>query len=76
MIEDGRTQLALQPEGEHDKAVLTILEKVGTCHARRAHFYQNQAGWTRWEQQGTCDLILVFDTAAPEPEMKDVLVPD
>lgn len=42
MIESGRTQLVLQPEGEHDKAVLKLLEKLPHNPSRRIF---SMSGW-------------------------------
>jgi hypothetical protein len=58
LIEKNRTQLVLQPETDHDKDVLKILEKLPNTH--RAEFYGCQGGWTR-HASGSTDLMIVFD---------------
>lgn len=65
LIEDGRTQLVLSPESDHDKSVIGILKTLP--NARECEFYQTRGGWTTGRdidnpygirQQ---DLAIVFD---------------
>lgn len=58
LIKEDRTQLVLQPEGEHDKSVLEMLAGLPNTH--RSEFYDCQGGWTRGST-GESDLIIVFD---------------
>lgn len=76
MVESGRTQLVLQPENEHDRAVLKLLEKLP--HTHRDEFFHCQGGWTRHKHatltmydrdtdDRRCDLVIVFDDPQKEP---------
>jgi hypothetical protein len=60
VIKENRTQLVLQPESDHDKAVLEILEKLP--NTSRLDFYDTQGGYTRFSTSGhQDDLAIVFD---------------
>lgn len=70
MIERGRTQLVLQPENDHDKEVIKLLEKLPGTH--RDNFYRCQGGWTRhvssMDPDSDKDLVIVFDEVEELPE--------
>lgn len=58
LIKERRVQLILEPETDHDKEVLKILEKLPNTH--RTYFYDCEGGWTRTNNNDR-DLIIVFD---------------
>lgn len=72
LIKEGRTQLVLHPEGEHDKAVLDVLEKMPNTH--RTNLYDRQGGWTAFSEYGSYygshdqnkDLMIIFDKSSGE----------
>jgi len=67
LIKEGRTQLVLHPDSEHDKSVLDTLEKLPNTH--RTNLYDRQGGYTAFSEYGTSygshsqnkDLMIVFD---------------
>ena len=64
LVEEGRTQLVLQPENDHDKEVAKVLEKLPNTH--RSHFYQCQGGYTTSYPRDKEDVIIVFDEEKPK----------
>lgn len=69
LIKEGRTQIVLHPESEHDKSVLDVLEKLPNTH--RTDLYDRQGGYTMFNAQNYQsggeatgkDLMIVFDEA-------------
>lgn len=60
VIKENRTQLVLEPESEHDKNVLKVLEKLPNTH--RLDFYDTKGGYTRFSNGGHKeDLSIVFE---------------
>lgn len=69
LIKEGRVQLVLHPESDHDKEVIKILEKMPNTH--RDNFYDCEGGWTRHNRgyygggydspDRNPDLMIVFD---------------
>jgi hypothetical protein len=69
MIEQGRTQLVLQPENQADKEALAILQpRIENTSSKtyRDRYYQCAGGWTRHDA-ARHDLVIVFDQVAPLP---------
>lgn len=67
MIRENRTQLVLEPENDHDKSVLKLLEQMPNTH--RCDFFDTEGGFSRGISANTMynshveDLIIVFDKA-------------
>lgn len=60
VIKEGRTQLVLQPESDHDKEVLKVLEKLPNTH--RIDFYDTAGDYSRFSSGSSHDdLAIVFD---------------
>ena len=64
-IEDGRDQIVLTPQTDHEKALLGKMKDMyetgaGNLTIRRGAFYSCQGGWTR---HGSADdsVIIVMD---------------
>jgi hypothetical protein len=65
LIQSRRTQLVLQPDSDHDKAVIGVLSKLPNSH--RIDFYETRVGWSNFRGQNDVphdDLAIVFDTDA------------
>jgi hypothetical protein len=64
-IEEGRDQIVLTPQSDHETALLGKLKDLyehgrGSLTIRRGNFYACQGGWTR-EGTGTESVIIVID---------------
>jgi hypothetical protein len=70
LIQEGRTQLVLKPESEHEKEVLNVLRKMPNTHSD--NFYDCEGGWTRrsgigmYDTEKDKDLVIVFDNKEDE----------
>ena len=58
LIKEKRTQLVLEPESDHDKAVIKILNTLPNTYL--ANFFDCLGGYT-YGSMGGSDLIIVFD---------------
>jgi hypothetical protein len=69
LIEDGRLQLVLTPETEHEKAALKTIEgRKADVSILAGEFYACSGGWTRQshsfgESRAAQSLMVVVDTA-------------
>jgi hypothetical protein len=69
LIKEGRTQLVLHPESDHDSDVVEVLTKLPNTH--RTNLYDRQGGFTAFTEYGNAfgdhssnqDLMIVFDEA-------------
>jgi hypothetical protein len=64
-IEDGRDQIILTPQSDHEKSLLGKLKDIyengqGSLSIRRGTFYHCQGGWTR-QGPGDESVIIVMD---------------
>ena len=70
LIREGRTQLVLHPESEHDKDVIDVLTKLPNTH--RTNLYDRAGGYTAFSEyqndfayggnnSSNKDLMIVFD---------------
>ena len=68
LIKDGRTQIVLTAEGDHDRAVLGLLKNRSahlSIHSGGA--YDCRGGWTKINDYDSDDsLIIVLDKRPPE----------
>lgn len=65
-IEDGRSQIVLTPQSDHEKALLGELKNMyengrGNLAIRHGEFYPCQGGWTR-QREGTASTMIVMDS--------------
>lgn len=64
LIKENRTELILEYENNHEKAVLEMMK--GLPNTYMATFFDCQGGWTRGDT-GQKDLIIVFDKPINKP---------
>ena len=64
ITEADRIQLCLQPESEHDKSVLDVLEKLPNTY--RTSLYKRQGGYTAFD--------LPYSTTTGKHDGKDLLI--
>jgi hypothetical protein len=75
LIEDGRLQLVLTPETEHEKAALKMIEGRGAgVRILAGEYYACAGGWTReshlfGNSRETRSLMVVVDMPNPAAEM-------
>lgn len=71
-IEDGRQQIILTPEGDHEKSCLDQLHAKGIAlKVYKGGFYQCQGGWTRRDGQPD-STILVMEKVKDETETDQI----